>query len=75
MKGMEHGAFYTKTQPLPTSGRSGIQTSPLRHLLLGLATTPGAIHAIFPTRRGMVPAVRHLPDVQVAGFEDLNRKW
>lgn len=116
MKGAVHGAFYTKTQALPTSGRSGpmllkksvpnysrgfqgslylrlaalrgvgvallprelfdadIQTGRLQHLLVGLATTPGLVHAIFPTRRGMVPAVRHLLDTLVAGFEDLNRK-
>jgi DNA-binding transcriptional LysR family regulator len=52
-----------------------IQAGRLRHLLPGLATTPGLVHAIFPTRRGMVPAVRHLLDALVAGFEDLNRKW
>ena len=67
MKGAKHGAFYTKTRPLPTSGRSGI------HLLVGVAATPGLVHAIFPTRPGMVPAVRHLPDALVAGFENSNR--
>jgi DNA-binding transcriptional LysR family regulator len=46
----------------------------LRHLLPSLASTPGLVHAIFPTRRGMVPAVRHLLDALVAGFEDLNRQ-
>lgn len=37
-----------------------------RHLLPDLATTPGLAHAIFATRRGMVPAVRHLLDTLVA---------
>lgn len=46
----------------------------LVHLLPELATTPGLVHAIFPSRRGMVPAVRHLLDALVAGLEDLNRK-
>jgi len=50
-----------------------IRAGTLRHLLPDLSTTPGLVHAIFPTRRGMVPAVRHLLDALVAGFEDLNR--
>jgi len=45
----------------------------LLHLLPDLSTTPGLVHAIFPSRRGMVPAVRHLLDALVAGFEALNR--
>ena len=49
-----------------------IQAGRLQHLLPGLATTPGLVHAIFPTRRGMVPAVRHLLDALVAGCEDSN---
>jgi DNA-binding transcriptional LysR family regulator len=52
-----------------------IQAGGLLHLLPNLATTPGLIHAIFPTRRGMVPAVRQLLDALVAGFETLNQKW
>ncbi|MFP3562662.1 LysR substrate-binding domain-containing protein [Paraburkholderia sp. SIMBA_030] len=51
-----------------------IQAGRLQHLLPGLATTPGLVHAIFPTRRGMVPAVRHLLDALVAGFEGQNRQ-
>ncbi|NPT46377.1 LysR family transcriptional regulator [Paraburkholderia sp. 1N] len=51
-----------------------IQAGRLQHLLPGLTTTPGLVHAIFPTRRGMVPAVRHLLDALVAGFESLNRQ-
>jgi len=46
----------------------------LLHLLPRLATTPGLVHAIFPTRRGMVPAMRHLLDALAAGFEALNRQ-
>ncbi|CAB3805526.1 HTH-type transcriptional regulator DmlR [Paraburkholderia caffeinitolerans] len=48
-----------------------IQARRLLHLLPELSTTPGLVHAIFPTRRGMVPAVRHLLDALVAGFEAL----
>jgi len=47
----------------------------LHHLLPNLATKPGIVHAIFPTRRGMVPAVRYLLDALVAGYEILNRKY
>ncbi|WP_322044670.1 LysR substrate-binding domain-containing protein [Paraburkholderia sp. J67] len=46
----------------------------LLHLLPDLTTAPGLIHAIFPSRRGMVPAVRQLLDALVAGFEALNQK-
>ncbi|MHB9834665.1 LysR family transcriptional regulator [Paraburkholderia terrae] len=52
-----------------------IQAGKLRHILPELASTPGLVHAIFPSRRGMVPAVRHLLDAFVAGFEELNGKW
>ncbi|MGF6598258.1 DNA-binding transcriptional LysR family regulator [Paraburkholderia sp. GAS448] len=51
-----------------------IQAGRLGHLLPDLATTPGLVHAIFATRRGMVPAVRHLLDALVAGFEAFNEK-
>lgn len=51
-----------------------IQAGRLQHLLPGLATTPGLVHAIFPTRRGMVPAVRHLLDALVAGFEGVKQQ-
>ncbi|RKF45003.1 LysR substrate-binding domain-containing protein [Paraburkholderia fungorum] len=49
-----------------------IQAGRLQHLLPELTTTPGLVHAIFPTRRGMVPAVRHLLDALVTGCEDQN---
>ncbi|WP_321857239.1 LysR substrate-binding domain-containing protein [Burkholderia cenocepacia] len=50
-----------------------IQAGRLLHLLPELSATPGLVHAIFPTRRGMVPAVRHLLDALVEGFDALNR--
>jgi len=50
-----------------------IQAGRLQHLLAGLATTPGLVHVVFPTRRGRVPAVRRLLDALISGFEDLNR--
>jgi DNA-binding transcriptional LysR family regulator len=51
-----------------------LQSGRLRRLLPDLAAKPGLVHAVFPTRRGMVPAVRHLLDALVAGYENLNRK-
>jgi DNA-binding transcriptional LysR family regulator len=51
-----------------------IRTGRLKHLLPGLATRPGLVHAIFPTRRGMGPAVRQLLEALAAGFEQLDRK-
>lgn len=51
-----------------------LQTGRLQRLLPDLAAKPGLVHAIFPTRRGMVPAVRQLLDALVAGYEALNRK-
>jgi DNA-binding transcriptional LysR family regulator len=50
-----------------------LKSGRLLRLLPELSTTPGLVHAIFPTRRGMVPAVRHLLDALVAGFEGLDR--
>jgi DNA-binding transcriptional LysR family regulator len=46
----------------------------LQRLLPHLASKAGLVHAVFPTRRGMVPAVRHLLDALIAGYENLNRK-
>jgi DNA-binding transcriptional LysR family regulator len=51
---------------------SALQAGRLRRLLPDLATKAGLVHAIFPTRRGMVPAVRHLLDALVAGYENLH---
>jgi DNA-binding transcriptional LysR family regulator len=49
---------------------SALQAGRLQRLLPDLATKAGLVHAIFPTRRGMVPAVRHLLDALVAGYEN-----
>jgi len=39
-----------------------LQSGRLKQLLPELQSPIGIVHAIFPTRRGMVPAVRHLLD-------------
>lgn len=44
----------------------------LQHLLPQLTTKAGLVHAVFPTRRGMVSAVRQLLDALVQGYERLN---
>jgi DNA-binding transcriptional LysR family regulator len=49
-----------------------LRSGRLQHLLPDLAGKAGLVHAIFPTRRGMVPAVRHLLDALVAGYENLS---
>ncbi|AKC69933.1 LysR substrate-binding domain-containing protein [Pandoraea oxalativorans] len=45
-----------------------IRAGRLIRLLPDLSTTPALVHAIFPTRRGMVPAVRLLLDALVIGL-------
>jgi DNA-binding transcriptional LysR family regulator len=52
-----------------------LRTGRLQLLLPNLASKAGLVHAIFPTRRGMVPAVRQLLDALVVGYENLSRKW
>ncbi|MFJ2991311.1 LysR substrate-binding domain-containing protein [Pandoraea sp. NPDC087047] len=49
-----------------------IRAGRLVRLLPDLSTPPALVHAIFPTRRGMVPAVRHLLDALVAGLADVD---
>ncbi|WP_082422742.1 LysR substrate-binding domain-containing protein [Pseudomonas sp. NBRC 111131] len=49
-----------------------IDAGRLVQVLPGVSTAPGLVHAIFPTRRGMVPAVRHLLDALVVGLHRLN---
>jgi DNA-binding transcriptional LysR family regulator len=51
-----------------------LRSGRLLHILPGFTMKPGLVHAIFPTRRGMVPAVRHLLDALVAGYGNLNRE-
>lgn len=46
-------------------------TGRLQQLLPHLASKAGLVHAVFPTRRGMVPAVRYLLDALVLGYAEL----
>lgn len=44
----------------------------LVRVLPELASKQALVHAVFASRRGMVPAVRHLLDALAAGYEKLN---
>jgi len=45
-----------------------LSSGALVRLLPPLSTRPGIVHAVFPSRRGMVPAVRSLLDSLAEGF-------
>jgi len=45
-----------------------LSSGALVRLLPWLSTRPGVVHAVFPSRRGMVPAVRSLLDSLAEGF-------
>jgi DNA-binding transcriptional LysR family regulator len=49
--------------------QADFDTGILERVLPEFALPKGIAHAVFPTRRGMVPAVRHFLDALVAGFE------
>jgi DNA-binding transcriptional LysR family regulator len=49
--------------PLPAyMVREALQQGTLVHVLPGWAAKPAIFHAVFPSRRGLVPAVRHFLD-------------
>jgi DNA-binding transcriptional LysR family regulator len=47
-----------------------LEADRLKHVLPELRSPTGIVHAVFQTRRGMVPAVRHLLDALAAEFTD-----
>jgi DNA-binding transcriptional LysR family regulator len=49
--------------------QADIESGALERVLPEFGLTPGMAHVVFPTRRGMVPAVRVLIDALVAGFQ------
>jgi len=49
--------------------RGCLNEGSLEHLLPDFGSPAALVHAVFPTRRGLVPAVRGLLDALVAGFE------
>jgi DNA-binding transcriptional LysR family regulator len=46
-----------------------LENGALERVLPEYGLTPGIVHAVFPSRRGMVPAVRALIDALAKGFE------
>jgi DNA-binding transcriptional LysR family regulator len=46
-----------------------LESGALTRVLPEYGLTPGIVHAVFPSRRGMVPAVRALIDALAKGFE------
>jgi DNA-binding transcriptional LysR family regulator len=51
-----------------------LKSGRLQLLLPGLSSKSALVHAVFPTRRGVVPAVRYLLDALVAGYGELDQK-
>ena len=49
--------------------RSGLQSGALEQLMPDYGSPESLVHAVFPSRRGLVPAVRALLDALVAGFD------
>ncbi|WP_300756667.1 LysR substrate-binding domain-containing protein [Janthinobacterium sp.] len=49
-----------------------LRSGQLQPLLPELASKAGLVHAVFPTRRGMVPAVRQLLDALADGYAQLS---
>jgi DNA-binding transcriptional LysR family regulator len=47
-----------------------IETGQLVHLLPEWTTQTGVIHAVFPSRKGMLPAVRTLLDALAEDFRE-----
>jgi DNA-binding transcriptional LysR family regulator len=51
-----------------------IESGALERMLPEFGIAPGLVHVVFPTRRGMVPAVRALIDALVVGFQTAGLK-
>ena len=49
--------------------RAALQSGALVQLLPDFGSPESLVHAVFPSRRGLVPAVRALLDALVAGFD------
>jgi DNA-binding transcriptional LysR family regulator len=51
--------------------RKDLADGSLVEVLQNLKVVPGVVHAVFASRRGLIPAVRSLIDALAAGFQDL----
>jgi DNA-binding transcriptional LysR family regulator len=52
--------------------RKDLADGSLVEVLPDLKVVPGIVHAVFATRRGLIPAVRALIDALAAGFQQQN---
>jgi DNA-binding transcriptional LysR family regulator len=50
--------------------QASVSSGALERVLPQFSLPPGLLHAVFPSRRGMVPAVRALIDALAAGLQD-----
>jgi DNA-binding transcriptional LysR family regulator len=53
--------------------RRDLAEGKLMAILPGLRVTPGIVHVVFATRRGLVPAVRSLIDALAEGYAELGK--
>jgi len=51
--------------------RKDLADGSLMEVLPDLKIVPGIVHAVFASRRGLIPAVRSLIDALALGFQDL----
>lgn len=54
--------------------RDVVRSGTLQRLLPEWVPTPGVVHAVFPSRRGVLPTVRRLIDFLADGFERYSRE-
>jgi DNA-binding transcriptional LysR family regulator len=57
-----------------TAVRKPLADGSLIEVLPELQVVPGIVHVVFPSRRGLIPAVRSLIDALVAGFEAFEKQ-
>jgi DNA-binding transcriptional LysR family regulator len=57
-----------------TAVRKPLADGSLIEVLPELHVVPGIVHVVFPSRRGLIPAVRSLIDALVAGFEAFDKQ-
>jgi len=57
-----------------TAVRKPLADGALIEVLPELHVVPGIVHVVFPSRRGLIPAVRSLIDALVAGFEAFDKQ-
>jgi DNA-binding transcriptional LysR family regulator len=56
-----------------TAVRKSLADGSLMEVLPEVQVVPGIVHVVFPSRRGLIPAVRSLIDALVVGFESFDQ--